>query len=153
MAIAVEPGRHGCEMARRSCCFAWHGVVQDVQMALKACARCCQGVTPLSSVPRQRPQSSRCDVCEHGASAVSGVSPRVCMFSLALGDARRGCGTVCGQPRVAARFFLFAVWLVRGADINDRQLSLYERAISHGRTAVIHDISTNSLHLKRLSAR
>ena len=45
--------------------------------------------------------------------AVSGVSPRVCMFSLALGDARRGCGTVCGQPRVAAGFFLLSLWLSR----------------------------------------
>ena len=88
--------------------------------------------------------------CVSTVRAVSGVSPRVCMFSLALGDARRGCGTVCGQPRVAAGFFLLtslAVWLPRAA----HTFGVIER--NHGRTADIHDISTDSLHLKRLSAR
>ena len=86
--------------------------------------------------------------CVSTVRAVSGVSPRVCMFSLALGDARRGCGTVCGQPRVAAGFFLLTSLALAFAR---RTHCVIER--NHGRTADIHDISTDSLHLKRLSAR
>lgn len=89
--------------------------------------------------------------CVSTVRAVSGVSPRVCMFSLALGDARRGCGTVCGQPRVAAGFFLDSSDFSRFGFRAAHTFGVIER--NHGRTADIHDISTDSLHLKRLSAR
>ena len=113
-------------MARRSCCFAWHGVVQDVQTALKACARCCQGVTPLSSVPRQLPQSSRCDVCEHGASGERCVSSSLHVLSrprrCSAGLWHRVWPTACRCRLLSSLALAFAAH------------TLCHRACNHGRT-------------------
>ena len=124
-------------------CVAWrcpgHGIVQDVQTALKACARCCQGVTPLSSVSRQRPQSSRCDVCERGASGERCVSSSLHVLSrtrrCSAGLWHRVWPTACRCRLLSSLALAFAAH------------TLCHRAQSR-KNVHIHDISTDSLHLR-----